>query len=247
MEGIHNLTQRQIEILRALIEEYIKTAEPVGSETLEKRHSITASPATIRNEMVRLTEMGYLQKLHSSAGRMPTAQGMKFYVNELMKEKEVSVGEEVSIKEQVWDYREQESKFLREVARFLAERTKALAITTTEDGDFYCSGYANILEMPEFFDIDITKNLLEAIDRYDYIQQLFSLTSEAEEDVRILLGDELASVLRGPYSIIYSTYNTPLHHKGIVGVMGPVRLNYTSIIPTVRAVRGMINEIAKGW
>ena len=103
MEGIHNLTQRQIEILKALAEEYISTAEPVGSETLEKRHSISASPATIRNEMVKLTEMGYLQKPHSSAGRMPTPRGMKFYVNELMKEKDISVGEEVAMKEKVWD------------------------------------------------------------------------------------------------------------------------------------------------
>src|SRR3989344_45750 len=128
MEGIHNLTQRQIEILKALIEEYINSAEPVGSETLEKRHSISASPATIRNEMVKLTQLGYLQKLHSSAGRMPTPVGMKFYVNELMKEKEITVGEEVAMKEKVWDYREQAGRFMRELTRSLAEKTGTLAI-----------------------------------------------------------------------------------------------------------------------
>ena len=58
---MHNLTQRQIEILRNLIEEYIETALPVGSETLEKKRNISASPATIRNEMVKLTDLGYLQ------------------------------------------------------------------------------------------------------------------------------------------------------------------------------------------
>lgn len=248
MDAVYNLTQRQIEILKALIEEYIKTAEPVGSETLEKRHSISASPATIRNEMVKLTELGYLQKPHSSAGRMPTSQGMKFYVNQLMKEKDISVGEEVALKEGIWDYREKANKFLREVTRQLAERTKTLAIATTDEGELYCSGYAHILDMPEFYDIDVTKNLLEAVDSYDYIQQLFVKPfDDPEEDVHILLGDDLASILQGPYSLVYTNYETPLQHKGVIGVIGPVRLNYTYIIPTVRKIGGIVQEIAKGW
>jgi heat-inducible transcriptional repressor len=247
MEGIHNLTQRQIEILKALIEEYINTAEPVGSETLEKRHNISASPATIRNEMVKLTEMGYLQKPHSSAGRMPTPQGMKIYVYEIMKEKEISVGEEVAMKEQVWDFREHANHFLREVTRSLAQKTGALAIVTTNEGDLYCSGYANILEMPEFYDIDVTKHLLEVLDHYDYIQRLTSQPVESEEDVQILLGDDLSSVLQGPYSLVYATYKTPMQHSGVVGVLGPVRLNYTYVIPTIRKVSDLVREIAKGW
>src|SRR3989344_8768637 len=110
---MHNLTQRQVEILRSIIEEYITSAEPVGSETLEKKYNLTSSPATIRNEMVRLTQMGYLQKPHSSAGRQPTPKGMKFYVDELMKEKELSTVEEVSLKEQAWDEREKATRGLR--------------------------------------------------------------------------------------------------------------------------------------
>lgn len=247
MESIHNLTQRQIEILKALIEEYINTADAVGSETLEKRHNISASPATIRNEMVKLTDMGYLQKPHSSAGRMPTPRGMKFYVNELMKEKEISVGEEVAMKEKVWDYREQSNRFLKEVTRSLAEKTGTLAIATTDDGDLYCSGYANILDMPEFYDIDVTKHLLEALDRYDYIQRLTSQPVESEEDVHILLGDDLSSMLQGPYSLVYTTYQTPMQNRGAIGVLGPVRLNYNYVVPAIRTLRGLVREIAKGW
>src|SRR5205085_136586 len=131
----------------------IDTAEPVGSETLEKKHNLSASPATIRNEMVRLSELGYLKKPHTSAGRIPTPTAMKFYVRELMKEKELSVAEEVALKEKVWDLREQEAACLRAITKSLAEKTKALAIATTNDGEVYAAGYANILDMPEFFDI----------------------------------------------------------------------------------------------
>src|SRR4029078_211525 len=109
---MHDLTQRQVEILKSLIEEYINTAVPVGSETLEKKHNLSASPATIRNEMVHLTELGYLQKPHTSAGRIPTAKGMKFYVDQLMREKDLSVAEEVAVKERVWDFRDKSDKFM---------------------------------------------------------------------------------------------------------------------------------------
>src|SRR5437762_8414610 len=128
---MHDLTQRQVQILKSLIEEYIDTAEPVGSETLEKKHNLSASPATIRNEMVRLEELGYLKKPHTSAGRIPTPVAMKFYVKQLMREKELSVAEEVALKEKVWDHREREQHCLRAVVKSLAEKTHSLAIATT--------------------------------------------------------------------------------------------------------------------
>lgn len=244
---MHNLTQRQIEILKSIIEEYIETAEPVGSETLEKKHNLSASPATIRNEMVRLSELGYLNKPHSSAGRIPTPIGMRFYVKELMKEKELSVVEEVALKEGVWDYRDKMQRFLREVSRSIAEKTKALAIVTTNEGEVYCAGYANILEMPEFYEIDITRQLLVAIDEYGLFQELFAIVKDDDEDVHVLLGEDLGARLRGPYGVVYTHFETPMHLSGEIGVIGPVRLNYNSVIPTVRYFGDLVETIAKGW
>lgn len=243
---MHDLTQRQIDILRSLIEEYVTTATPVGSETLEKKHNLSASPATIRNEMVKLTDLGYLQKPHSSAGRIPTPIGMKFYVSQLMKEKELSVAEEVAVKEKLWDYRDQSQKFMKQMTKSLAEKTKTLAIATTADGDFYCSGYANILDMPEFFDIDVTKSLLSAIDEFENFDVLFTNTI-GDDEVHILLGDELGPKLNGAYGFVFTHFKTAEHMSGEVGVLGPVRLNYTQVVPTVRYFGDLIEEIARGW
>lgn len=243
---MHDLTARQVEILKSLIEEYIETAEAVGSETLEKKHNLSASPATIRNEMVRLTELGYLKKAHVSAGRIPTPLGMRFYVKQLMKEKELSTAEEVSLKEQVWDLREKERDFLKQITRTLADRTKALAVTTTNEGDVFCAGYANILDMPEFFDIDLTKNLLSVIDEAEFFQSLF-LGQTDDDEIHILLGEELGPRLIGPYGFVYTKYHTAMNLTGQVGVLGPSRLNYTNVVPTVRYFGDLIEEIAKGW
>jgi heat-inducible transcriptional repressor len=231
--------------LKSIIEEYIETAEPVGSETIEKKHNLSASPATIRNEMVKLSEYGYLKKPHSSAGRIPTAQGLKFYVRELMKEKELSTVEEVALKEKVWDYREKMQRFLKEATKSLAEKTNTLAIATTSEGDLFCSGYANILDMPEFFDIDVTKTLLEALDQYDS-NSVFNRLHE-DEEIHVLIEDELGTGLKGPYGFIFIDYITPMQFQGRIGVLGPTRLNYTSIIPTVRYFGDLIKTSAKGW
>lgn len=243
---MHDLTARQVEILKSLIEEYIETAEPVGSETLEKKHNLSASPATIRNEMVRLTTLGYLKKPHVSAGRIPTPIGMRFYVKQLMKEKELSVTEEVSLKEKVWDLREKEREFLKQVTKTLADRTKTLAVTTTNEGEIFCSGYANILDMPEFFDIDLTKNLLTVIDEAGFFTNLFA-GQIVDDDIHILLGEDLGPRLNGPYGFVFTRYHTPMNLTGEIGVLGPSRLNYTNVVPTVRYFGDLIGQIAKGW
>ncbi len=243
---MNDLTQRQVQILKSLIEEYIETAEPVGSETLEKKHNLSASPATIRNEMVRLTELGYLKKPHTSAGRVPTPTGMKFYVKQLMKEKQLSVTEEVAVKEKLWDFRAKNQQFMKALAKSLAEKTRALAIVTTEEGDLYAAGYANILDMPEFYDIDVTRNLLVTIDEFQYLNRICAAVSGEDEDVHILLGEELGPLLQGPYGFVFTHYQTP-SVEGEVGVLGPSRLNYTAVVPAVRYYGDLLEEIAKNW
>ena len=141
------LTERQKKILEAIIKEYTQTGEPVGSVILDKKYNLGISPATIRNEMVKLSNEGYLTKPHASAGRVPTSIAFRFYIKELMKEKELSVAEEVAVKERVWDYRFEPEKLIKEATKALAEKTKALAVAATKSGDLYHSGYANILDL----------------------------------------------------------------------------------------------------
>src|SRR3990167_5929924 len=139
-----DLTERQKNLLRAVIEKYIETAEPIGSETIEKEASLGVSPATIRNEMVRLTSLGYLKQPHTSAGRIPTSMGMKFYVDQLMEEKTLSLKDEVAIKDELTEENEPFEKLIRHTTRVLADQTHSLAIATDEQGSLYAAGMSNI-------------------------------------------------------------------------------------------------------
>jgi len=238
-----DLTPRQVEILKAIIEEYIATAEAVGSETLDKKYNLGVSPATIRNEMVRLTEMKLLQQPHTSSGRAPTADALRFYVDVLMKPKHLSLTEEMSVKEKVWDVRQEVDKVLREATKAVAGKTKALAITTTDDGDIYYAGVGNLLDMPEFYDYELTHSLFETIEQFDFWWKL----SEGHTDpLVILLGSELGTKGLSQCGYIYHTFTTP-HIKGSIGVVGPFRLDYSSIVPVVQYMGDLINELGTNW
>ena len=88
-----DLTDRKKQILKVVIEDYIRTAEPVGSKTIAKEMGGSVSSATIRNELADLTEQGYLEQPHTSAGRIPSPQGYRLYVNELMEQQRLSIAE----------------------------------------------------------------------------------------------------------------------------------------------------------
>lgn len=239
-----DLTQRQISILKAVIEEYIATAEPVGSETLEKKYNLGVSPATIRNEMVRLADMKLLTQPHTSSGRSPTPDALKYYVEHLMKTKDMSVAEEVSVKEKVWDYRQEVDKLLREATKTLAEKTKTLALTATKDGDLYYAGAANILDMPEFYDYELTHDLLATLDRFDFWWHV--LEQEADDFDVVLGGDPRSTGVLSQCGFVYHKFKTP-HVSGAIGIVGPSRLNYQNVVPVVRYMGGLIIEFAGNW
>ena len=237
-----DLTERQKNLLRAVIEKYIETAEPVGSETVEKEFTLGVSPATIRNEMVRLTSLGYLRQPHTSAGRTPTSMGMKFYVDQLMEEKTLSLKDEVAIKEELSE-NEPFEKLLRHTARVLADQTKSLAIATDEEGDVYSAGMANILDMPEFYDIDITRAVLSMLDKAEMFQPILSQLSR-EDQLRILFGEELGIPYLEPCGFVVTRYQMPTH-SGMLAVIGPSRLNYPTIIPTMRYFAQLLSELTR--
>jgi len=238
------LTERQIRILKAIVEEYMETAEPVGSEALEKKYELGVSPATVRNEMVKLTKAGYLKQPHASAGRVPTKQAFKLYVNQLMQEKELSVADEVAAKEKVWDSRFDFDRLMHEAVKTLAQKTQALALAAVENGNIYHAGYANILQMPEFWDIDVTRAVLSMIEEANEVQKLFQ-KSFGEGPIHLLLGDELGYDYLQPCGMVFTHFDAGPQKKGSLGVIGPERLNYPLVIPFVRYFGNLIEELAR--
>ena len=114
------LDERKRKILKAIIQTYLETGEPVGSRTISKYTDLNLSSATIRNEMSDLEEMGYILQPHTSAGRIPSDKGYRLYVDELMREKEQEVAD---IKNMVIEKTDRMEKVLQQVVKVLAAST----------------------------------------------------------------------------------------------------------------------------
>lgn len=231
-----DLVARQIQILRAIIEEFIETGEPVGSETIDKKFNIGVSPATIRNEMVYLTKQGYLIKSHISAGRVPTSLAMKLYINELVKERELSVADEVSVKEKIWKYRHQMEDLLYETTKVLADKSHALGIAMDSDGRLFHAGYANLLQMPEFYDINLMRQVLQMIEEQQVMEDIFS-RSQSENAVKVVFGQDLGNKDLEQISIMF--VDLPVDHCRF-GVIGSTRFNYSYVLPIMKYFKGLI-------
>jgi heat-inducible transcriptional repressor len=236
-----DLTARQVRILRAIIEEFIETAEPVGSDTIDKKFGIGVSPATIRNEMVYLTQQGYLSKGHSSSGRMPTPVALKLYVNELMKEKDLSVADEVSAKEKIWSSRDNREDLLIQATRVLADRSHALGLAMTADRHLYHAGYSNLLSMPEFYDIDVVRHVLSLIEEASLLEEIFD-TGTSENVIHLVYGPELGNRHLQPIGMIFMRVETPVLNC-TMGVLGSTRFEYDYVIPLMRYFRSAMQEM----
>ncbi len=240
------LSSRQIDLLNAIISEYLDTSEPVGSSVIVKKYNVKCSAATVRNEMAKLLDDGFLQMLHTSSGRVPTPQAYKFFIDEIMEEQEIPVLQEVAIKQRLWPTRFEFNKLLRQSALSLADMTKLLALVTTEDGYVAHAGAVNVLDNIEFWDIDVAKSALYLLDRYELLQELLEKASYGSNDVKFLIGEELGSKYLNNCSLLFSPYVVG-NRSGYVGVLGPARMNYSVVVPAVRYTKKLIEELGENW
>lgn len=147
------LSERKKQILKAIIGDYIRTAEPVGSKALTEGHALPFSSATIRNEMSELEEMGYLEKPHTSAGRIPSPQGYRLYVDELM-EQPPDTGEDDKGIEQMMHTK------VRELDRLIEEAGRIISSLTN---------YASVAVTPTMTQISIRRFEIIAVDQMNFV------------------------------------------------------------------------------
>ena len=118
-----SISERKKKILGALVDEYIKTAEPVGSKAIASISGLGCSSATIRNELAELTALGYLEQPHTSAGRIPTPAGYRMYVNELMEKQKLSLEEAEDINRRLNEKLTQLDEQMRDVGKLASQLT----------------------------------------------------------------------------------------------------------------------------
>jgi heat-inducible transcriptional repressor len=229
-----DMDERKIKILQAIINDYINTAEPVGSRTIAKKYGLGLSSATIRNEMADLEDMGYLEQLHSSSGRKPSDKGYRLYVDKLMQIPELSAKEEMIIKSQLIDAALYEvNKIIKQATILLSELTKLTCIVNAP------SAKQSFIKSIQLINID-SSNLLSVIitDSGIIKNDVIHLKKQIDTDIVVKLTNILNARLKGltvekiNIEVINNLRNDLIGYDDIFNAIIPVIYNSLNSIDT---------------
>lgn len=336
-----SLSQRSRQILEAIVEDYIATAEPVGSSAVARRHAMALSSATVRNVMSSLEELGLLASPHTSAGRIPTDKGFRFYVDSLVSLRQVTHKEKRQILSHYRETGGNLTDLLRETSRTLSSLSnytgiviaprftsgvfrhiefiklspgRLLAILVSCNGavqnriietdqeyfpedlvrmgnylnsilegltidqvhekvlsemqsdksrydrmmadalvlsrqvlpdereEVYIEGQSRIFEQPEFSDVNRMREIFRAFEEKGRLAHLLK-NCMAAKGVQIFIGSETPLKEMAGMSLITSTYMTDANTIGVLGVVGPTRMGYSSVIPIVDYTARLVSRL----
>ena len=337
------LTERKKKILRAVVESYIRTAEPVGSNAILELADLNVSSATIRNELADLTEQGYLEQPHTSAGRIPSPKGYRLYVNELMEEQRLSLEETRQINEALHLKMRELDKVIDQAGRMVSQLTNypafALAgnarkvtirrfdlilvdgnsfivvvmtdssvvrnklirlpvdlsepqlqlLTTLLNTSFvgktldeltpelmrvaehaagssyglislvvsfamevleslehnavFTAGASHLLDHPEYQDVNKAQRLMSYLSEEQMLAQSLPLPAMGDDNTKILIGPENVADELKDTSVVLASYDIGDGMKGVIGVVGPTRMDYAKVAAKLSYVADGLSKL----
>lgn len=231
------MTERQIKILAAIIEQYAEVAVPVGSVTLAKLFGV--SSATIRSEMACLEEAGYIAQPHTSAGRVPTDQGYRQYVNaindQIVPEPDRNAR---AIEARVHSHASRADQAIRSAVDSLVELTHNLGMATIGD-QMYMSGIGNLFAQPEFATHAHAQSVARLLDNLEpWLRE-----AAPNQPLNVYIGHENPIGKSSESTLIISRFRSPYSDASYIGVLGPTRQSYGRVMNLVRHAGAMLEEV----
>lgn len=232
------MTKRQQAILNAIIEQYAEVASPVGSTLLAKLFNV--SSATIRSEMAELERHGYIEQPHTSAGRVPTDKGYRFYVNNLQESQERSLPEGRGAK--ALSARVQQAgapeRMIRNAVDTLVELTHNLGLATIGN-QLYISGLSNLFGQPEFMNAMQVQQVAQLLDNLEpWLRE-----AAPNEPLSVYIGHENPIGRSAGASLIISRFRSPFSDRSYIGTLGPTRQSYRDVMSLVSRAGRELEEV----
>ena len=235
------MQERQELILSLIIGEYVDSATPVSSSLLAEKYNLDLSPATIRAEMMELENEEYLYQPHTSAGRIPTDKGFRYFVDVLMQEKELTKREQNSLQVELLKLKAQNKMLARTTAKLLSVMSGNLAVSGVIDSDdFYKSGIQKLLSQPEFGDLDSISKIAEVIDYLDESMEELSQELRNKSEIEIYIGEENPICNIDNCSMIVSKYNLEGGEEGLLAIIGPKRMKYSHNVSLIDYLKKLL-------
>ncbi len=233
------LSERQKKLLQAIVEQYAEVASPVGSSLLAKAFGV--SSATIRAEMAQLEEMGFISQPHTSAGRIPTDKGYRFYVNNLGDNETQDKAMDQHRGERALTARVEgggmPERTIRNAVDTLVELTHNLGLATIGNR-LYMSGLSNLFGQPEFMHAGQVQQVAHLLDN---LEPWLNETAP-NEPLSVYIGRENPIGRSAGCSLIISRFRSPYSDRSYIGVLGPTRQSYRDVMQLVRRAGSALEE-----
>lgn len=236
--GSMALSTRQEKLLDTIIKEHIRTARAVGSSLLVEKYKFGFSTATIRNEMMELENEGYLTHLHTSAGRIPTEKGYRFYTDNFLSDKELGAQHKDFIQKSSKEAKEVHLS-LKNIAKAVAQISNEAVLVGFEPQNVYYTGITNIFRQPEFSEIGLIYNISEVVDHLD--EALGDIFNKISQDVHILIGRD--NPFGADCSVILTRYRHSNEGEGLFGILGPMRMDYHNNQALLKYAQELISNL----
>lgn len=221
---------RQQTLLKLIVEGYLTTAQPISSKYLAEKNHLPVSTATIRNEMAELEEEGLIYQPHTSAGRIPTVDGLRYYVDHIVQPTSLSKRDEKHFASIF------STQGLKGVAREGAHFCRSACIISYDNTDLYYTGFSQLFSQPEFMDIERMQAISEVIDRIE--NTLPAIAAEITNEPRVYLGSN--NPLGESCTAIFIANDS--RRKTIFGFLSPVRTDYAKTIGTLASLLRFLTE-----
>lgn len=221
------MNTRQEELFIKIIKEHIKTAKAVGSELLANKYNMGVSSATIRNDMAELEGLGFIGQPHTSAGRVPTEKGYRYYIdNYLKKDIEISSQGKKELDKILEELPNDVSIKDKALAKAIAKIADTAVIVAWSKDDVYYTGIANLLSQPEFEDFNLIHNISAVVDRCEGIlEDIF----DKVEGTEIKIGKE------NYFSPQCASIITKSKNR-LISILGPMRMDYEKNLSLINYV-----------
>lgn len=226
------MKERTQKLFDYTVRNYIKTANPVGSGLLVEKSGLNISPATIRNELMELEHEGFLYQPHTSAGRVPTEKGYKFWLANFAKDKDLGKIKKNSLGKVKSEFKKNHERLVKEIAKEASELTGSAVIVGFSQNEVYYTGISNLFSQPEFKKYELIYSISEVVDGIEEI--LPKLFSKVEDKTLILIGSD------NPFSSECSIVMSNIGNGNLFTLLGPIRMDYEENAAVLNYIKELI-------
>ena len=230
-------------ILGIVVNEYIKTVTPVSSSYIAQEYLLDLSSATIRNILAELEKEGYLTHPHTSAGRVPTQEGYRYYVDNLMNEIQLLEREQERIKEEYEQGIKDLEAILEKTSQVISDLTRYTSIISIDGccDRVFCKGTSYVVGYPDYKDVNRIRDILRALEEKERLLQV--LNQKIGQKIQIFIGHEITWSNIQDCSLAISRYEIGEKASGRIAVLGPTRMDYQRVVSTLDYFSQLMSEI----